>query len=131
MSATELPGHGFEEFWTATPDTIKLMASSNLSFHVWKAARAPLLRALQANVDLAAESERRHRLLILQHAESVELWNALKDLSFECDGVTCTVAPSRETYNRTFRLLQQKPHLSPEALSGHGNAAGAALKEAP
>lgn len=31
---------------------------------------------------------------------------ALADLSFECDGVTRTVPPSRETYNRTFAELQ-------------------------
>lgn len=32
---------------------------------------------------------------------------ALGDLSFECDGIDRTKAPSRETYNRTFDVLQQ------------------------
>jgi hypothetical protein len=67
---------------------------------------------------------RLHELLKLQHAESVVLWNALKDLSFECDGVTCTLPPSRETYNRTFDVLQSKLHLSPEALRGYGASSG-------
>lgn len=33
------------------------------------------------------------------------LWHALKDLSFDCDGVTQTQAPQRGTYNSTFALL--------------------------
>lgn len=36
-----------------------------------------------------------------------DLLQALADLSFECDGVTCTLPPSRETYNRTFEVLQK------------------------
>lgn len=35
------------------------------------------------------------------------LLKALEDLSFECDGVTRVVAPSRETYNRTFAVLRK------------------------
>lgn len=34
------------------------------------------------------------------------LWNALKDLSFDCDGVTQTQAPQRGTYNATFSVCQ-------------------------
>ncbi len=71
------------------------------------------------------EITRLHEMLKMQHAESVELWNALKDLSFECDGVMCVLPPSRETYNRTFAVLQSKPHLSPEALRGYGETGAA------
>ncbi len=77
---------------------------------------------LSALEEARADSARRHQLLIIQHAEAVELWNALKDLSFECDGVTRVQAPSRETYNRTFALLRKKNHLSPEALRGYGES---------
>lgn len=35
------------------------------------------------------------------------LWHALKDLSFDCDGVTQTVAPQRGTYNATFLVIQR------------------------
>lgn len=77
--------------------------------------------------DALADSERRHTLLKMQHAESVELYNALSDLSFECDGVTCVLPPSRETYNRTFMVLKMKPHLSPAALRGHGESGGTAI----
>lgn len=94
---------------------------------------ASRVRELEGERDAAlADSERRHTLLKLQHAESVELYNALSDLSFECDGVFCVLPPSRETYNRTFMVLKMKPHLSPAALRGHGEA-GAALasKEQP
>jgi predicted nucleic acid-binding Zn-ribbon protein len=48
---------------------------------------------------VSAEIERLQRRVI-------ELEKALEDLSFECDGVTQTVAPSRETYNRTFAVLK-------------------------
>jgi hypothetical protein len=84
---------------------------------------ASRVRELVGERDAAlADSERRHTLLKMQHAESVELYNALSDLSFECDGVTCVLPPSRETYNRTFMVLKMKPHLSPAALRGHGEA---------
>ena len=56
----------------------------------------PAVQPLQSQLDKArADADRRHQLLIIQHAEAVELWNALKDLSLECDGVTRVVAPSR------------------------------------
>ena len=35
---------------------------------------------------------------------SKELWKALDQLVFECDGVVQTQAPTRETYNRAFSL---------------------------
>ena len=54
---------------------------------------------------------------IRANAEAVELWNALQDLLFECDGVTYVKAPSRETYNRTFALLQKKNHLAPQPVA--------------
>lgn len=40
-------------------------------------------------------------------SERYQLLKALEDLSFECDGVTCVVAPSRKTYNRTFAVLRK------------------------
>lgn len=87
-----------------------------------KEAAAEITRLRAEAEALRKDSERRHQLLILQHAESVELWNALKDLSFECDGVTRTEAPSRDTYNKTFAVLQRKLHLSPEALRGYAES---------
>lgn len=91
-------------------------------------ALAVRVSELEGERDAAlADSERRHTLLKMQHAESVELYNALSDLSFECDGVMCVLPPSRETYNRTFMVLKMKPHLSPAALRGHGESGGAAL----
>lgn len=35
------------------------------------------------------------------------LWHALKDLSFDCDGVTRTQAPQRGTYNATFAVIEK------------------------
>lgn len=35
------------------------------------------------------------------------LLRALEDLSFECFGVFSTKAPSTETYNRTFKVLDE------------------------
>ena len=88
-----------------------------------QAQPTPAVQPLQSQLDEArADADRRHQLLIIQHAEAVELWNALKDLSFECDGVTRCIAPSRETYNRTFAVLRRKNHLSPEALRGYGSS---------
>lgn len=87
------------------------------------APAVPAVQPLQSQLDEArADADRRHQLLGIQHAEAVELWNALKDLSFECDGVTRCIAPSRETYNRTFAVLRRKNHLSPEALRGYGSS---------
>jgi hypothetical protein len=36
-----------------------------------------------------------------------ELAKALEDLSFECFAIFHTVAPSVETYNRTFEVLKK------------------------
>lgn len=36
-----------------------------------------------------------------------ELWQALNDLSFECDAVFAVKPPSRETYNRTFQIMDK------------------------
>lgn len=109
----------------AAAEITRLRAEVDARAESWNA----LQRAMADNARLRAEaealrkdSERRHQLLILQHAESVELWNALKDLSFECDGVTRTEAPSRDTYNKTFAVLQRKLHLSPEALRGYAES---------
>ena len=38
------------------------------------------------------------------------LWKALQDLSFECDNVFSTCAPSRETYNKAFAVLDSMRH---------------------
>lgn len=52
--------------------------------------------------ELAALQSERNRVVL----EAGFLWHALKDLSFDCDGVTCTVAPTRGTYNDTFAVIQ-------------------------
>lgn len=116
--------------WPLTQDELdRLSAASWIRTLVSERdALASRVRELEGERDAAlADSERRHTLLKMQHAESVELYNALSDLSFECDGVMCVLPPSRETYNRTFMVLKMKPHLSPAALRGHGAAADAAL----
>lgn len=54
-----------------------------------------------------------------------ELLKALGDLSFECDGVTSTSAPTLETYNRTFAIWQHHRHVLitlDAALSPHNEA---------
>lgn len=64
-----------------------------------------------------------HRLIKMHHADAMELWKALNDLSFECDGVTSTVAPTRETYNRTFSVMQKhRQAYSEKARSNSANS---------
>jgi len=50
--------------------------------------------------------------------EKKELYAALSDLSFECDGVVYVKAPTRETYNRTFAVVKKYrlPSVSTEVL---------------
>ncbi len=74
---------------------------------------------------LVKDCERRHRLIQLHHADAMELWKALNDMSFESDGVTCVLPPSRETYNRTFAIMQKHR----EAYSGkyRGSSPDAAI----
>lgn len=49
-----------------------------------------------------------------------ELWAALNALSFECDGVISTSPPSRETYNRTFAVMQRHWEKYGPAKTPHG-----------
>lgn len=57
--------------------------------------------------ELEKDIARRLKLIQLHHADAMELWKALNDLSFESDGVTCTQIPTRETYNRTLEIMQK------------------------
>lgn len=94
-------------------------------------------KALQRIAELEAALDARdkdkvrlHGLLKLHHSDAMELWAALKDLSFECDGVISRCnAPSVKTYNRTFAVLQK--HEQGYSESARANPAGqAALGDA-
>ena len=57
--------------------------------------------------EMVIEIESLRAQLAARDAEIARLREALGDLSFECDGVLTTCAPSRETYNRTFCVLTE------------------------
>jgi hypothetical protein len=58
-----------------------------------------------------------------------DLLQALADLSFECDGVTRTEAPSRETYNRTFAVLQKYRALYAHPLDAPADSSNSSLED--
>lgn len=76
---------------------------------------------------LQAESELRHRLLQLHHADAMQLWAALNDLSFGCFGGIGTTRPSAEVYNVTFAVMQQ--HREAYSAEARNNPARAALTQ--
>lgn len=59
----------------------------------------------------AEQTEAALATALRERDEAVEdaghLWHALKDLSFDCDGVTQTQTPQRGTYNATFLVAQR------------------------
>ena len=93
----------------------------------WAAAE---IERLKAERDAAVKNaERRLRLLQLHHADAMELWKALNDLSFECDSVIAGTdgrvsAPTMETYNRTFYIMDKhRQSYSAEARNQAGQRA--------
>ena len=60
----------------------------------------------QFAMKLAIQIDELNNQLAEARRDAGHLWNALKDLSFDCDGVTQTQAPTRGTYNGTFMVCK-------------------------
>jgi len=57
---------------------------------------------------ITAKKKRIAEAQMIKHEENAkELWQALDDLSFECFGAIGTMAPSIDTYNRTFKVVDK------------------------
>lgn len=51
-----------------------------------------------------------------ERSRARELWTALANLSFHCDGVVVTCPPPRTVYNQSFAVMDRfKPLYGPEA----------------
>lgn len=70
-------------------------------------AREAAVRSAQTVIAAERAGGGRAKELEELRKEAGFLWHALKDLSFDCDGVTQTQAPQRGTYNSTFAVCQQ------------------------
>lgn len=56
------------------------------------------------------------RVFSEERSRARELWTALANLSFHCDGVVVTCPPPRTVYNQSFAVMDRfKPLYGPEA----------------